>query len=68
VSSIATGLVVTLVFETLGYLKVYTVPAGVSIAGVSLVASLLVFLGVSWLTRDGDGSVIDPDIKLVMEI
>ena len=68
VASIATGLVVTLVLETLGYLRVYTMPAGVSVAGLSLVASLLVFMAVSWLTRAGDGAVIDPDIKLVMEV
>lgn len=68
VASIATGLVVTLLFETLAYLKVYTIPAGVSIAGLSLVGSLLVFLVVSWLTQGSEGAAIDPDIKLVMEV
>jgi Na+/proline symporter len=68
VASIATGIVITLVFETLAYNKVYTFPAGVSVSGLSLVASVLVFLGVSYLTRRGPGAVIDPDIRLVMEV
>jgi len=68
VASIATGLVVTLLFETLAYLKVYTIPAGVSVAGLSLVGSLLVFLVVSWFTQGSEGAAIDPDIKLVMEV
>ena len=68
VSSIATGIVITLVFETLSYLKVYTFPAGVTVSGLSLVASVLVFLVVSYLTRSTDGAKIDPDIRLVMEV
>jgi Na+/proline symporter len=68
IASIATGLVVTLLFETLAYLKVYAMPAGVSVAGLSLVGSLLVFLVVSWLTQGSEGAAIDPDIKLVMEV
>jgi Na+/proline symporter len=68
VASIATGLVVTLVFETLSYVKVYTFPAGVTVSGLSLVASLLVFLVVSYFTRTSEGAAIDPDIRLVMEV
>jgi Na+/proline symporter len=68
IASISTGIVVTLVFETLAYFKVYSFPAGVSVAGLSLVASLLMFLGVSYLTRHGAGAEIDPDIRLVMEV
>jgi Na+/proline symporter len=68
IASIATGLVITLAFETLAYAKVYSFPAGVSVSGLSLVASLLVFLGVSFATRRGDGATIDPDIRLVMEV
>jgi uncharacterized membrane protein len=68
VASIATGLVATLLFETLGYLGVYSFPAGVSVSGLSLVASVIVFIGVSWLTRRSDGATIDPDIRLVMEV
>jgi len=68
VSSIATGLVVTLVLETLAYLKAFALPAGVSASGLSLVASMLVFLVVSLLTRESEGAAIDPDIRLVMEV
>ena len=68
VASIATGIVITLVFETLSYLKVYTFPAGVTVSGLSLVASVLVFLVVSYLTRTSAGAEIDADIRLVMEV
>jgi len=67
VASIATGLALTLLFETLGYMKVYSFPAGVTVSGLSLVASLLVFFGVSWLTRRGRGAAIAPDVRIVME-
>lgn len=50
IASIGTGLAVTLTLETLGYFRVYSFPAGVSVSGVALVLSLLTFLGVSWLT------------------
>lgn len=67
VASIATGLVVTLVFETLAYFKAYSFPAGVTVSGLSLVLSLLVFFGVSWLTRRSAASALAADVKLVME-
>ena len=68
VASIATGLAVTLVFETLAYFKVYTFPAGVTVSGLSLVASILVFFGVSWLTRARAAAELAPDVRLVMEV
>jgi Na+/proline symporter len=68
VASITTGLAVTLVCETLAYFKLYTLPAGVAIAGAALVLSTLVFLGVSRLTRHGAGARIDADVRLVMEV
>lgn len=67
VASIATGLGVTLLLETLNGLKLYTFLPGVA-SGLALVLSILVFFAVSWLTRRGPGSVIDPDVKLVMEV
>ena len=67
IASIGTGLVVTLVFETLAYFKVYTFPAGVTVSGLSLVLSILVFFAVSWLTRHGAGAAIDADVRVVME-
>ena len=66
IASISTGLVVTLVGETLGYFKVYGLPAGVSISALALVSSLLVFFVVSWLTRRTASETIDADIQIVM--
>ena len=66
IASIATGLGVTLVGETLGYFRVYGLPTGVSVAALALVSSLLVFFIVSWLTRE-TASAIDADIQLVMD-
>lgn len=68
VASIATGLGITLVFETLAYFRVYTFPTGVSVSGISLVLSILVFFVVSWLTRRGAEAALDPDVRLVMEV
>lgn len=68
IASIATGLVITLVFETLAYFKTYSFPAGVSVSGLALVLSLLVFFTVSWLTRNGPGAAIDADVRVVMDV
>jgi Na+/proline symporter len=67
IASIATGLGLTLVLETLAYLGCYSFPTGVTIAGASLVLSILVFFGVSALTREAPDTAIDADIRLVME-
>ena len=67
VSSIATGLAVTLVLETLNYFKVMALLPGVA-SGVALVLSTLVFFGVSWLTRHRAAGELDPDVKLVMSV
>ena len=64
VASIATGLVLTLTLETGGYLGWLTLPAGVSVAGLTLVLSMLVYLAVSTATSD----TIDPDVRRVMEL
>jgi Na+/proline symporter len=68
IGSIATGLGFTLVVETLVFFKVLSLPAGLSVAGVSLVLSILVFLGLSWLTRGDAAGQIDPDIRVVMDV
>lgn len=67
IASILTGLAVTLTGETLAYFRVYTFPAGVTVSGLGLVASLLVFFVVSRLTRH-QADDIDPDVRRVMEI
>ncbi len=67
IASIATGLTVTLIGETLGYFKLYGLPTGVSVSALALVLSLLVFFAVSWLTRASAPMSIDDDIRLVMD-
>jgi Na+/proline symporter len=68
VASISSGIVVTLLFETLGYFKLYSFPTGVTVSGLSLVLSILVFFAVSWLTRARAQAGIDPDVRLVMSV
>jgi Na+/proline symporter len=68
IASISTGLIVTLLFETLAFYKAYTFPAGVTVSGLSLVLSILVFFAVSWATRARAASQLDGDVKLVMSI
>ena len=67
VSSIATGLVLTLALETLAFFKLLTIPQGVTVAGLALVASTVVFFAVSALTRS-TADEIDEDIRLVMSV
>jgi Na+/proline symporter len=68
IASIATGLCVTLTCETVVFLKVVTLPAGVSISGLSLIVSLLMFLGVSWITRASAESTLSSDVRLIMDV
>jgi Na+/proline symporter len=68
VASIATGLALTLALETLVFFGRLSIPAGVTVSGLALVASLLVFFAVSWLTRRDASGELDPDIRLVMEV
>jgi Na+/proline symporter len=67
IASIGTGLLVTLVFETLGYFKLYSFPTGVTVSGAALVLSFLAFFTVSWFTRQGAAAQIDADVRLIME-
>jgi Na+/proline symporter len=67
IASIASGLIITLLFETLAYVRLYSFPVGVTVSGLSLVASLLVFFVVSWVTRADAAAAIDPDVRMVME-
>ncbi len=66
-ASIATGLGLTLVLESLVWFRIASLPAGVSAAGIAIVASLLVFFAVSWLTRARAAEELDSDVRLVME-
>ncbi len=68
VSSILTGLVTTLVLETLAYARVFTFPSGVTATAIALVSALLVFFGVSWYTRETADATLAPDVRVVMEV
>jgi Na+/proline symporter len=64
VASIVTGLLLTLGLELGGFLRFWTLPGGVSVAGLTLVLSALVYLGVSAL---GPHEALDADVRAVME-
>lgn len=66
IASIATGLGVTLVCETLAYWQLVTLPGGVTVSGLALVASLGVFFVVSWCTRYRAPDQLAPDVARVM--
>ena len=68
IASIATGLIITVVFELLAFAQVYRFPTGVAVAGVSLVSSIIVFFGVSALTRETAEESLDPDVRVILEV
>jgi Na+/proline symporter len=67
IASMITGLLVTLVFETLAFFRLYSFPAGIAISGLSLVLSILMFFAASWLTRKSAPGQLDADVRIVME-
>jgi Na+/proline symporter len=66
-ASIATGLTLTVGLEWLVWSKRLTVPQGITVTGITLVTSLLVFLGASWLTRHHAAAQLDPDVRAILE-
>jgi Na+/proline symporter len=68
IASIGTGLALTCVLEVLAFMRLFTFPTGVTISGATLVLSIVVFFGVSWLTRARAEAELDADIRMVMEI
>jgi Na+/proline symporter len=51
IASIATGLVLTLLLETAAFAKLFALPAGVTVTGLSLVTTILMFITVSAATQ-----------------
>lgn len=47
-ASIGTGLGLTLGLESAAYARLISLPTGVTVSGLTLVASLLVYIGISW--------------------
>ena len=68
IASISLGLAMTLVLESLVWLKAITIPTGATVSGLTLVASLLTFVTVSHLTRARAADQLDPDVRLVMDV
>lgn len=68
IASIATGLALTLGLETAAYLKLLSLPAGVTVTGLALVLSLLVFLAVSFATASRSAAQLDDDVRTVMRV
>jgi Na+/proline symporter len=66
-ASIATGLTLTVGLEWLVWSTRLTVPQGITVTGITLVTSLLVFFGVSWLTRDRAAAQLDDDVRRILE-
>jgi hypothetical protein len=58
---------VTLLLETLAYLRVFTFPAGVTATALALVSSILVFIVVSIASGRSDPGP-DPDIRAIIDI
>ena len=67
-ASIMTGLLMTLALETAAYLRLISLPMGVTVSGLTLVTAMLVFLGVSWLTRDRAAGQLDPEVRAALEL
>lgn len=51
IASIATGLILTLALETAAFAKLFALPAGVTVTGLSLVTTILIFITVSAATK-----------------
>lgn len=67
IASMLTGLALTLGLETAAWLRMIALPTGVTVSGLSLVASLLVFVSVSFATRARAASQLDADVRAVMD-
>jgi Na+/proline symporter len=68
IASIVTGLVITLGLESAAYARMVSLPTGVTVTGLALVASLLVFVTVSLATASRAPLQLDADIRRVMEL
>ncbi len=65
--SMGVGLGVTLLGELLGFFRVYSLPGGVLVSGVALAASLLTYLVISGVTRQG-AAPPDSDLSVIIRM
>ncbi len=68
VASIVVSLVVNFSLELASRHGLYTLPHGLNVGCVALLLSLLVFIGVSWVTGGEAESRLPADVRAVMEI
>jgi Na+/proline symporter len=66
IASIALGLGLTLALESAAWLGWMTLPAGVTVTGLTLVTSMLVFVGVSVATRERAEGQLDADVREIV--
>jgi len=66
-ASIGTGLVGTVALEVAAWAGMLSLPAGVTVSGLTLVVSFLAFFGVSALTRGRAAGELDPDVRVIVE-
>ncbi|HEY4101873.1 MAG TPA: hypothetical protein VGM20_13445 [Gemmatimonadales bacterium] len=67
IASMVVGLTITLLFESLNVLRIYSFPVGVTASGLALVLSMLTFFVVSWVTGSDAATDLDADIRAVMD-
>ncbi len=67
IASISVGLVGTIVLEVAAFLGAFTLPTGVTIAGLTLVVSFLAFFVGSHFTRHRAASELDPDLRVSLD-
>jgi sodium/proline symporter len=67
VSSVSLSVVLNFSLELLARHGIYKLPHGMAVGALSLFVSLVVFVVVSFLTGDKEGSPIPPHVKAVME-
>jgi sodium/proline symporter len=68
VSSIGISLVLNFALELLSRHHVYTLPYGLNVGCFSLLVSLIVFVGISLLSRGSQESQIPADVRAAMEL
>jgi len=68
VASILASLVLNFSLELASRHGVYTLPYGMNVGCFSLLVSLIVFIGVSWLTGRGAEDRLAPEVRAVLEV
>ncbi len=68
VSSIAISIVLNFALELSARHGLYQLPYGMNVGAFSLLASLVVFIGVSWFYTPANPRVLPPDVEAAMDV